>query len=387
MSATTRIEWADKTWSPIIGCTRVSPGCDRCYAINTARIRSGNPNPKVSTAFAGTVERTAAGLDWTGQVNLLEDRLAEPLRWRKGYRVFVNSQSDLFHPAVPDEFIARVFAVMAATPQHTYQVLTKRHGRMRALLSSADFQWKVFDRQAPGERMHTGPAAGWPLPNVWLGVSVEDQKRADLRIPALLDTPAAVRFLSCEPLLGPIDLDGPIVPGRGRPKLTYWLTGRPYWDETKATTTNTGLTMTPLSTGPRIDWVIVGGESGPGARPMHPDWARSLRDQCVGAGVPFLFKQFGQWGLDAPLDKNGSIVPGPRGMGMTMATDGTIYEPGDLSYPDGPRYGEAIRAGHDRDNLVAVYNVGKKAAGRTLDDRTWDQYPKAAGTSGEVGGE
>lgn len=300
MSAQTTIEWADKTWSPIIGCDRVSPGCDHCYAISTARIREHNPNPKIAAAFAGTTKRTDDGIDWTGKVNLLPERLTDPLRWRKPRKVFVNSMSDLFHKAVPAEFIAQVFAVMALTPQHTYQVLTKRHGRMRSLLGDPQFENQVdralltipaFSDPKLTKRPWPLPKPGWPLPNVWLGVSVEDQARAGLRIPALLDTPAAVRFLSCEPLLGPVDLWGPIVPGCGRPELTYWLDGRPGWGPEQ--TDDRGLVFREIAVGPRIDWVIVGGESGPGARPMHPQWARVIRDQCRHSGVPFLFKQTG----------------------------------------------------------------------------------------------
>ena len=293
MADGSKIEWTDATWNVVIGCDKVSPGCDHCYAIRTAHRMQANPNPKVSGAYAGT----EANGDWTGRVNLVTDRLDLPLMWRRPRRIFVNAQSDLFHANVPDEFIARVWAVMALAPQHTFQILTKRHGRMRALLSSLAFRSRVNDKawlMLSGEDSNVTPRSGahpvtWPLPNVWLGVSVEDQKRADLRIPALLDTPSAVRWISAEPLLGPVD----IINGLG----DSWLTG--------------------------IDWIVVGGESGPGSRPMHPDWARSLRDQCEVAGVPFLFKQWGD---------------------------------------------------HERDGR----RVGKRTAGRELDGRTWDEYPQEA---------
>lgn len=389
MSARSDIEWTDKTWSPVIGCTKVSAGCDGCYAIRTANVRAKHPNPKVAAAFAGTVHRSEYGLDWTGQVNLLAERLTEPLRWRTPRKVFVNSQSDLFHDQVPDEFIARVFAVIALTPRHTYQVLTKRHGRMRALLNSPGFRELcenaeadlVTDEATPGlsryerEQYQTRWWSSFsePLANLWLGVSVEDQKTADLRIPALLETRAAVRWISAEPLLGPIDLDGPLHPLGGRRKLTYWLTGRPGWGEPVKTAT--GLEMCSPVIGPRLDWVVAGGESGPGARPVHPDWLRTLRDQCARAEVPFLFKQWGQWGLDAPFDRDGHVVRGARGLGVTLANDGTVYAPGDLTYPDGPRYSEAIRAGHAKARLTQVYSRGKGATGRELDGRTHDEYP------------
>lgn len=237
-----KIEWTDRTWNPVTGCTKVSDGCTNCYAEGIARRFAGGK------AFPN-------GFD----VTLHHDRLDAPLRWRKPSRVFVNSMSDLFHDQVPDEYIAQVFVTMAATPQHTYQVLTKRHGRMRALVSSPEFRASVED--GIGARFEVDDRYRWPLPNVWLGVSVEDQKRADLRIPALLDTPAAVRFLSCEPLLGPVDL-------------------RPYLNH-------------ECDRHPRPDWVIVGGESEPGARPMHLDWARTLVQQCRDAGVPVFVKQLG----------------------------------------------------------------------------------------------
>ena len=290
MSDKTGISWTDATWNPVVGCTKVSAGCDHCYAIRTAHRMAANPNPLVSQAYAGT----EAGGEWTGKVNLLTDRLDQPLRWRKPRRIFVNAQSDLFHKDVPDDFIARVFAVMALAPRHTFQVLTKRHGRMRSLLRSSDFRSAVEDAikgmVSAHQPKHVWYAA-WPLPNVWLGVSVEDQATADLRIPALLDTPAAVRFLSCEPLLGPMDLQmavpRPCTCGLGQ----TFLIG-----ETRAHKTGC-----PALRWPFPDWVIVGGESGPGARPMHPEWARTLRDQCASTGVAFFFKQAGsvlarEWG-------------------------------------------------------------------------------------------
>ena len=281
MSDGTGISWADATWNPVVGCTKVSPGCDHCYAIRTAHRMTANPNPLVSQAYAGT----EAGDEWTGKVNLLPGRLDQPLRWRKPRRIFVNAQSDLFHGAVPDDFIARVFAVMACTPRHTYQVLTKRHGRMRSLLRSDDFRPAVEDAMrgiVAAYRTERTWYAAWPLPNLWLGLSVEDQSTADLRIPALLDTPAAVRWVSAEPLLGPVDLREWV----HTPECLPGGDDGPPW-------CTCGLF---LSGG--LDWVVVGGESGPGARPMHPEWARTLRDQCASTGVAFFFKQWGEHGQD-----------------------------------------------------------------------------------------
>ncbi|WP_045562696.1 DUF5131 family protein [Streptomyces sp. FxanaA7] len=394
MATNTSIEWADKTWSPIIGCDRVSPGCDACYAITTAHVRTSNPQPAIAAAFTGTTHKADGRVDWTGQINLLEDRLLQPLSWKKPVKVFVNSQSDLFHKNVPDEYIAKVFAVMALTPQHSYQLLTKRHARMRSLLRDecrcgaghapgthfrSKMAWAVS--QANPDRIPGLPTdaeqrvtvAPWPLPGVWLGVSVENQQWADIRIPALLETPAAVRFLSCEPLIGPVDLWGKRDYRGHRPQLTYWLDGRP--GPGPEHTTSTGMTMHSIVTGPRVDWVIAGGESGPKARPAHPNWFRTIRNQCAHSGVPFLFKQWGEWGVDWPVDKNGKVITTGRGLGITVADDGTVYQPGDLAYPDGPRYGEAVRADHGRASLTAMYRLGKKKAGRELDGRTHDEFP------------
>lgn len=365
----TKIEWVrnedgtqGETWNITVGCDKTSPGCDHCYAIRTATIRAGNPHPAIAAAYAGLTHRTETGLDWTGTVRLLPGRLTIPLHWRKPRRIFVDSQSDLFHKDVPDDFIAHAFAVMAVTPRHTYQVLTKRHGRMRSLLSNPDFIDVVIEYMhtsldlPPGDVDSAIGRWGWPLLNVWVGVSVEDQKRADLRIPALCETPAAVRWLSCEPLLGHVDLSPALLPdsaGRRQRRLH-------------------GLHSHPVSEGQGIDWVVVGGESGPGARPMHPRWASRLRDQCVAAGVPFLFKQWGDWSPMAPLDDQGRVrLEG----GHTLANDGTLYGPGDLVDPDGPRYGEALRADHGRAELTAMYRLGKKAAGRELAGQLWDEFP------------
>lgn len=324
MGDKTGIEWTDATWNPITGCTKVSPGCDHCYAEGIAH------------RFAGT-KAYPNGFD----VALHGQRLEQPLRWQKPRRVFVNSMSDLFHDAVPDAYIASVFAVMAAARQHTFQVLTKRHARMRSLLSSADFQ-DLFAQAYLNLPARPGSRIEWPLPNVWLGVSTENQQWADIRIPALLDTPAAVRFISAEPLLGPIDLHGPLESPNHRRHLTYWLTGRPGW-----------ATDGTLEIGPRLDWVIVGGESGPGARPMHPDWVRTIRDQCTESGVAFLFKQWGEWAPIGPDE-----VTGRDAVYLDAATGNGTY------------YAHRYRPG-----VQQMSKVGKKAAGRDLDGRTWDQYP------------
>ena len=256
MSGISKINWTDATWNPCTGCAMVSPGCANCYAIRNAKRMAGNPNAAMQAAYRGLVTGAAGNLDWSGTVRTLPERLDEPLHWRKPRRVFVNSLSDLFHKDVPDEFIAQVFATMERACWHTFQVLTKRSSRLRAL--SAKLPWPD---------------------NVWAGVSVESAEYA-FRIDDLRATGAKVKFLSLEPLLGHL------------PDLN--LSG--------------------------IDWVIVGGESGPKARQMKVEWARDIRDQCVAAGVPFFFKQMGVF------DENG-------------------------------------------------VRVGKKMAGRLLDGRLWEEMP------------
>ncbi|MEN3123243.1 phage Gp37/Gp68 family protein [Janibacter sp. LM] len=323
MSDKTKIEWTDATWNPVTGCGKVSPGCDHCYAETIAH------------RFAGT-KAYPDGF----AVTLHPERLDQPLRWQRPRRVFVNSMSDLFHKDIPDEYIAKVFAVMALAGQHTFQVLTKRHGRMRSLLSSDAFLdlfgEAVYTTEHPRGEEVAEPVTQWPLPNVWLGVSVEDQQRADLRIPALLDTPAAVRFLSCEPLLGPVDLG-----------LTETC------DHRRRTCEDNGCWSA-------LDWVIVGGESGHGARPMHPEWARSLRDQCEAAGVAFHFKQ---WGEYATHHREHDPWAWTDPAGWVNAKSGALVT-GDEAEADG-----------SIGSYTAVWRVGKKAAGRELDGRTWDEFP------------
>jgi protein gp37 len=252
----TKIAYTDASWPVVAGCTQLSPGCDHCWS---ARLTSGRLRRQ--PAYAGLAE----GGRFTGQVRMLSDRLGWPRRWHRPRRVFVCSAADLFHPRVPDEFIAEVFAVMAAAPRHTFLVLTKRAARMRSLVGGADGSGhpllEATRSEATAQALYD---AEWPLPNVHLGVSVEDQHWADIRIPHLLATPAAVRWVSAEPLLGPVDLrlDGP-VPGA--------MSGEQH----------------PVA----LDWVVIGGESGCGARPMPAEWLTGLADQCVRADVPVFVKQ------------------------------------------------------------------------------------------------
>ena len=342
MTDHTKIEWTDRTWNPVTGCTKVSPGCDHCYAESIATRFAGGP------AFPN-------GFD----VQLREHKLTEPLRWRRPAKVFVNSMSDLFHNAVPDEYIARVWAVMALAPQHTFQVLTKRHGRMRSLISDHEFgNWMDHEIAELGGDVGAF-GYDWPLPNVWLGVSTENQQWADIRIPALLDTPAAVRFISAEPLLGPIDLDQPRCESHGRDHAYLDDRHTERCSECVADgwlgELSFGHWLDPLNGG--LDWVIVGGESGPKARPMHPYWARGLRDQCQRAGVPFHFKQWGEYALH------------PRG--ISTSADRYVFIDGSPSI-------ELANVGGHIGVGAVMRRVGKKAAGRLLDGRTWDEYPEMA---------
>ena len=347
MSDGTKIEWTDATWNVVNGCSVVSPGCKRCYAMKQAHrfpVRQG------------LTQRSAGGMVWIGEVRFNEAVLFHPLRWRRPRRIFVCAHGDLFHEKVPDEWIDRVFAVMALSPQHAFQVLTKRPKRMRDYCNDQATPERVYDlvcdmaltghanviliapgideMEAPkGTRVRLGV---WPPPNVWLGVSVEDQQRADERIPVLLDTPAAVRWLSMEPLLGPVDLRRIREGGRAVGYLDA-LTGCFSDPDAGQHEEDEGAWVNVLG-GATIDWIVLGGESGPGARPMHPDWARSIRDQCAAVGVPFLFKQWGEW-VGAPL--------------------APLDFRGPSAFLDG--------------GFMA--RVGKRAAGRLLDGVQHDGYP------------
>jgi protein gp37 len=470
MSDHTGIEWTDATWNPTTGCTKVSSACAHCYIERTPPFRM-----KGRKFVNGHVP-----------LKLHEGRLEQPLRWRKPKRIFVNSLSDLFHADVPDAFIDRVFAVMALCPQHTFQVLTKRPERMRAYFESKteerrdgrirqlDLQERIDDAAGEFGACHANLDDRWPLPNVWLGVSVENQHFADERIPLLLQTQAAVRFISAEPLLGPVDLSkwlggnhgrieecrgsglqsGGVRPTGGRRRGAHLADapeaqaggeavrglpsgpGDDQWDPTscagapaglaplqgadsarvdgqsreweqarqpanqsdardelradsscrqgsgpvptgrpaessgqidasvcrgnqeaargrRATEVDRGLVQCERSddledrTRSTLDWIISGGESGPKARPSHPDWFRSLRDQCQAAGVAFHFKQWGEW---APSD----AISGPR---ITSTPVPNEYRVTNL---DGAR----------------LLRVGKKAAGRLLDGREWNEFPE-----------
>jgi protein gp37 len=348
MSDGTSIEWTDATWNPVRGCARVSPGCVNCYAERQA-IRQSGPGRR----FEGLVRSTANGPRWTGQMRTVPEKLDQPLRWREPRRIFVNSMSDLFHDDVPNEFIAAVFGVMAAAPQHTFQVLTKRAERMRDWFRWLDERGGIYryirsirvdgDRTIPDlfnavvrtetlrgrtVRSMSDPwmqvfnaaavSSAGPLFNVWLGVSAEDQQRADERIPLLFQTPAAVRFVSAEPLLGPIDLrlwlgmDCQSC-GGGIPRKIGELSsidvvlecgcrycivcsGRGRHED-----------HDERCAGPtRLAWTIIGGESGPGARACDAEWVRDIVEQCRSAGVAAFVKQLGAEAFDSSRTASGA---------------------------------------------------------------------------------
>ncbi|MED1802084.1 phage Gp37/Gp68 family protein [Brevibacillus porteri] len=299
----TAIEWTDTVWNPVTGCSKVSEGCRNCYAfaLHDMRHKAFQEGKKLPQQYAKPFSK----------IQLFPDRLVQPMKWKKSKRVFVNSMADLFHNDVPDDFIWNVFDIMAKSPQHTFQVLTKRPDRMMEMLSGR--YWRdlgtsarpYFARIIKGEQREGDMPF---LPNVWLGTSVENQKAADERVQYLLETPAAVRFLSCEPLLGQVDLEFTV-------QFEH--------------PDNEGYGVQAIK---GIDWIIVGGESGPNARPMHSDWVESLRDQCEEYGVPFFFKQWGEWVPFNQMD----------------------------TFP-----------GHE----TRTVKIGKQRAGRLLDGQEWNQFP------------
>ncbi len=292
----TTIEWTEKTWNPVRGCSRVSPGCDNCYAMRQAHRFSGPGKP-----FEGLTTIRRGKVDWSGRVRFVPKMLDVPLRRRAPTVWFVNSMSDLFHESLSNEEIAAVFGVMAACPRHTFQVLTKRTKRMREWFEQLpmDHYWHIAGAadEATGGLVRAPEIREWPLPNCWLGVSAEDQQRADERIPHLLATPAAVSFVSAEPLLGPIDFDLPRCEVHDREfadETGFWCQecAADGWSGEMSY----GHWLDPLNGG--IDWVIVGGESGPNARIFDMAHARAIREQCEEAGVAFFMKQAGSTAID-----------------------------------------------------------------------------------------
>ncbi|MBB3297851.1 MULTISPECIES: phage Gp37/Gp68 family protein [unclassified Rhizobium] len=359
MADGTKIEWTDATWNPITGCSVVSPGCTNCYAMKLAGTRL-----KHIPSRAGLTRDTKAGPVWTGEVRFNEQWLDEPLRWKRPRMIFVCAHGDLFAEGVPDDWIDRVFAVMALSQHHIFQVLTKRPERMRTYVREMqrcfEDDHREFSRRwgaAAADAAGSPCAAGaiedraYPLPNVWLGVSVEDQKRADERIPILLDTPAAIRWISAEPMLGPIDLNN-ICFTDGDAEIRYdALTGEAWVENSQsASAYDCGL--------PFLDWIVAGGESGTDCRPMHPHWAHALRDQCYDAGAPFLFKQWGNW-IVASHD-NGHYD-------SAMATNDAIWL--DVDGRQAKPSCDGMR------EPIGMFRVTKSRAGRLLDGVEHNGYP------------
>ena len=338
----TNIEWADRVWNPTSGCLKVSHGCKHCYADREWNIRHRhNPN------------HIAYGRDFS-DIQVHPARLAAPFAWRRPVRIFVDSISDLFQDEIPLEFVAAVFGTIALAPEHTFQILTKRPQRMRAF-----FEWLALEgrrtspaavcvmqllRHAVALPKHvaarldwpTIDAMAWPLPNVWLGISAENQNALDARLPELLATPAAVHWISAEPLLSALTVPAP-VPGQAS-----------------------------------VKWIVAGGESGPKARFAHPDWLRQLRDFSVQHHIPFNLKQLGEF----VVPEDGAEACRVCGCTWHNACPGSCWwvEPGLCSSCVGQE-----PSGTDRP--VRPVRVGRRKAGRLLDGVLWDQYPAPAGAT------
>ncbi len=350
MSDGTKIQWADASWNPITGCTKVSQGCKNCYAaeLHDRRHQAYLKGAKLPAQYAKPFN----------QIQLHPDRLEMPLHWKKPRRIFVNSTSDLFHEDVPASFVADVYDVMAEAKQHTFIVLTKRPERIVPILYGQEGGFYL--------------GGGDFLPNVWHLTSVEDQKSADLRIPELLKLRTMsegwpVLGLSCEPLLGPVDLTH-----------VHDVSTHTYYDVMGGSRFDYDLDGHGVAAPSRnkLDWVIVGGESGLNARPMHPDWARSLRDQCQAAGVSFFFKQWGEWypaaaqyGDDDFMDK---LDFGAHC--ICLGNRGTKFRE---EWGDKEEYWCGYQPDPEQ-NPWFMERIGKKRAGRLLDGREWNEYPAGA---------
>jgi protein gp37 len=394
MAGKSNIEWCTDTWNPVVGCSIVSPGCTNCYAMKqAARIQRMAEGSGKWSHYNGTTKRVNGNEVWTGRVTLAPDHiLLAPLKWKTPRKIFVNSMGDLFHESVPDEWIDKVFAVMALCPQHTFQCLTKRSDRMKEYMSKPERQGHVafeanelyikdkrttygaaetalFKTRVPGSKTFGTIVRfkNWPLPNVWLGVSAEDQTHADERIADLLATPAAIRFVSAEPLLGPIDFTNIVGSWNTTGKIedthsdmrTNTLTGQlvARWNGDQTT-----IPQYEKARLCKLDWIIAGGESGHGARPMHPDWVRSIRDQCEAAGTAFFFKQWGEWAPGESCDH--------RVRGTEQIAD---WINGQWSY------GSITRKQSEETHIEdepELYRVGKAKAGNLLEGKTHNQFPE-----------
>ncbi len=387
MADRTKIEWTDATWNPITGCSVVSAGCTNCYAMQLAGTRL-----KHTPSRKGLTSPSKAGPVWNGQVRFNREWLEQPLRWKRPRMVFVCAHGDLFHESVPDEWIDQIFAVMALCPEHTFQVLTKRARRMREYLHIREHQIVAASLKLP-RALTCWPHL--PLPNVWLGVSVEDQTRAVERIPDLLQARAAVRFVSAEPLLGPLNLTSMEI-GEGTIDAlnpTPWAEALENWRDTEEAWKATGRGWHYLETiptkgdmQPTVDWVIVGGESGTAARPMHPEWVRSLRDQCAASEAAFFFKQWGSWKPicqmpEAEYSKlyrpNFKAKEGEDQDIITEIYGNTCTVPTRCLRIDGDHVDmHSPRAFLQGTSPMTAFMVGKKASGRTLDGCEHNEMPQ-----------
>lgn len=373
------IEWTEETWNPVVGCDKVSPGCKYCYAIRMAwrLAHIGHSKEK----YKGLVVKNENGqLNWTGKVNYDPRMLAKYIGTKTPKTVFPNSMGDIFHEELSVVTIAEIFAAMWLTPHVTYQLLTKREKRMEMIMNSEEFMIELhkaanrlhdqYIKPLESELYFYGEVApGHSMPNVQIGVSVENQEAADQRIPPLINTPAAIRWISMEPLLGPVDIS----------KYNMFS----YCPEENGTIDSGCRGCKGDSKGDcqaiirsPIDWVVVGGESGKDARPMHPEWARSLRDQCAAAKIPFFFKQWGVW-------HTRWFHAGKKEFDFKFYdsylqfTQKDWVQKGDACISiDGTR----CKIGKDFMNcaypVAIMQKVGKKKAGRLLDGKLHDDYPK-----------
>lgn len=345
MGKNTKIEWCNRTFNPWIGCTKVSNGCGNCYAERFGKWFGVEWGPD-------RARKLTSAANWRQPRSWDRKAAAEGRR----LRVFCASLADVFDPEVPDDWRDRAFAVMALTPNLDWLVLTKRPERMRAYVTGHNGTRAVrgFIGRAGRKNDPAFPALNWPLPNVWLGVSVENQATADERVPILLDTPAALRFVSAEPLLGPLNLTALDTRLGGCSPVSMDALAGQVWIPGNA------MESSRTIRGRHLDWIICGGESGPGARPCHPDWVRSLRDQCDEAQVPFFFKQWGRWRPQQADDE----TPTTRAWSL-------FYPNGMADIPDG-RWPEFANG------EIWVDPVGKAAAGHLLDGREHREMPDHA---------
>jgi len=392
-----KIEWCDETWNPVVGCSKVSAGCDNCYAEKMAYRLScmGQPaymstpeNPGGVVFGEGCWSTGPSYGQWTGRTALNSVKHFElPFSWKKPRRIFVCSMGDLFHESVPVEWIYKVLTVVAMLPRHTFMFLTKRPERMCEIITDLGrggqphlphVSYPQFGNSETESHISNmlslrlereGYHVGWPMRNLWVGTSVEDQKTADARIPSLLRTQAAARFVSVEPMLGAVDLTeidtGKTWPFKGETSKINALRGHASSINKEPSSTAASVRFIDLMNTGKLDWVICGGESGPKARALNQDSVRGLRDQCSAAGVPFMFKQWGEW---APFGQAGIV----KAHGLE---------------PSNNKFRVYFETGLPRDCIrehphVGVYKIGKKKAGRLLDGKEHLAFPG----EGEFGG-